>query len=295
MALFLIRYGEIALKSQRVRTRFERALGSNITSRFVRAGFECRLEYERGRIFIWSDHEEFATAVISRTFGVVSFSRTLETTSAKEDIFALAVEVSKRHFKNGMRFCIRARRSGQHDYTSMELARDAGSAVFLANEDMKPKVDLTNPELEIFVDVRQNRAYIYTGNIPGPGGMPLGTQGRVLGLVEKERDIAACWLIMKRGCRVIVVTETPKLAKPLEAWDPELKVHIPDGGADLSAIARRRRAEGICLGWDVRDFNARSQDMADLDIPTFHPLIGMTDEEVDGMVEMVKGTGRTPS
>jgi len=288
MALFMIRYGEIALKSHRVRNRFEKALGKNITSRFVNSGKECRMEYERGRIFLWSDDEEYAAWVISRTFGVVSFSRVLETTSAREDIFALAIEVSRPFFHKGTRFCIRTRRSGQHEYTSMELARDAGSAVFLANENMEPKVDLTHPELEVFIDVRHNKAYVYTGNTPGPGGMPLGTQGRIIGLVKESRDIAACWLLMKRGCRVIIATEEASLTKALETWDPELKLHVLDGTEELADVARKRRADGLCLGWGVEDFDRLSSEMLVLEIPVFYPLMGMSEAEIGEMVGMIE-------
>ncbi|MFO7619340.1 MAG: THUMP domain-containing protein [Thermoplasmata archaeon] len=289
MALFMVRYGEIALKSPRVRNRFERALASNIASRFVGSSKECRIEHDRGRIFLWADDEDFATGVLSRTFGIVSFSKVEETTSRREDIFRLAVDISKPLFHNGIRFCIRARRSGQHDYTSMELARDAGSAVFLANEHLEPKVDLTNPELEIFIDVRHNRAYVYIGSIPGTGGMPLGTQGRVLGLVEKRQDTAACWLLMKRGCRVIVATGEPALAKPLEAWDPELKIHILDESKNLALIAKKRRADGLCLGWNMEDFDRQSSEMAVLDIPVFYPLMGMGEDEIREMIGMIEG------
>jgi len=287
MALYMVRYGEIALKSPRIRNRFERSLGGSITSRFARDGRECRLDLERGRIFLWADDEGYAEWVLSRTFGVVSFSKVEETTSKKEDIFSLAVDISRPFFRKGTRFCIRARRNGQHEYTSMELARDTGSAVFLANENLGPKVDLTHPELEIFVDVRQNRAYVYTGSKPGPGGMPPGTQGRILGIVEKKRDIAACWFLMKRGCTVIIVTDTPELAKPLEAWDPNLRMHESREGDTLGEIARKRRAEGLCVGWGPEDFDRRFGEIAELDIPVFYPLMGLDPVEIEKMLAMI--------
>ncbi len=290
MSLFLIRYGEIALKSYRVRSRFEKSLASSIASRFAGAGKECRIELERGRIFLWADDELFAERVLARTFGVVSFSKVVETSSKQEDIFALAAEMSKPLFMKGTRFCVRARRNGEHPYTSMELARDAGSAVFLANEGMSPKVDLTRPELEIFIDVRQNRAYIYTGSTPGPGGMPPGTQGRVLGLVMEKRDIAACWYMMKRGCRVIIAVKNPDDARPLELWDPDLNVQTIENTEGLKEMARRRRTEGICVGWTVKGFDEHIQELAGMEIPVFYPLIGMSEEDVGRMVRMVEGT-----
>jgi thiamine biosynthesis protein ThiI len=289
MAMFMIRYGEIALKSPRIRRRFEGMLSSNIASWFVDAGRECRLERERGRIFLWSGDEAFAASALSRTFGIVSFSRVEETGSEQADIFELAVRLAKPHFKKGTRFCVRARRSGQHRYTSMELARDAGSAVFLANEHLAPKVDLTNPELEVFIEVRQSRAYVYTGSSPGPGGMPLGSQGRVLGIVENMGGAAACWLMMKRGCRVVVAAADVAMVEPLKSWDPSLKVVGLDADVDIPGLAKRNRAEGVCLGWGVPGIERRGPETLGWGMPAFYPLAGMTNGEVEQLLKRIEG------
>lgn len=288
MALFMVRYGEIALKSPGVRMRFEKALGRNIASRFVKSGKECRIQLERGRIFLWSDDADFTAGALARTFGVVSYSRVTESTSSKEDIFRVAAEVSNPCFRQGTRFRATVRRNGQHPYTSMELAKEVGDAVFIANRHLEPKVDLTHPELEVCVDVRQNKSYIYTGSEPGPGGMPLGTQGRVLGVLEKSGDAAACWLMMKRGCRVIVLTNSAELAEPLKTWDLELKV-LPQENRDLLKFARSRRAHGLCLGWDVAEFDSKGAELAGYGMPVFLPLIGMSPAEVDELMKRILG------
>ncbi len=284
MSLYLIRYGELGLKSQRVRSRFERALRDNITSRFLKASKECRIESDRGRIFLWADDGPFTHEILSKTFGIVSFSRAMETTSDMESIFKLSIEIAEPFFKEGTSFAVRARRNGQHPYTSMELGKETGSAIFLAYQHLNPKVNLTNPELEIFVEVRQNRSFIYTEKMPGPGGMPLGTQGRVLGIVEKPRDIAACWPIMKRGCRVIVATDNPELAQPLTAWDPDLKIVQP---GDLQTLADAQRTEGITIGWSPEIFDANQDKLAELDLPVFFPLIGMADADIEKLLAKI--------
>jgi len=284
MVLYLIRYGELGLKSRKVRSRFEMALRNNITSRFIKGSKECRIEYDRGRIFLWADDEPFTKNVLSRTLGIVSFSRAEETTSDKDSIFQLAIETAKPFFRENMSFCIRARRNGQHPYTSMELARDAGSAVFLAHEHLNPRVNLTSPDLEIFIEVRQNRAFVYTEKIPGPGGMPLGTQGRVLGIVEKPDDIAACWPIMKRGCRVIVATDSPEMIEPLRNWDPNLKI-IQTG--DLKQLAHFQKTGGITLGWNANTYDTRQEELTGLDTPVFFPLLGMADAEIEKMLDKI--------
>ena len=116
--------------------------------------------------------------------------------------------------------------------------------------------------------------------------MPLGTQGRVLGVVKEKQDIAACWLIMKRGCRVIAVTSDSALVEPLASWDPELKVLGLDD-ADLPFLARRRRADGLCLGWGIKEFDMHGAEMVELGIPTFYPLIGMRPAEIDEMLDRI--------
>ena len=255
-------------------------------SRFLKASKECRIESERGRIFLWADDEPFANQVLSRTFGIVSFSISKETISDMESIFKLAIDIAEPFFKEGTSFAVRARRNGQHPYTSMELGKETGSAIFLAFEHLNPKVNLTNPELEVFVEVRQNRAFVYTEKILGPGGMPLGTQGRVLGIVEKPKDIAACWPIMKRGCRVIVVTASPELAQPLKAWDPDLKIVLP---GDLQTLANAQRTEGITLGWSTDTYDAHQEELAALDLPVFFPLIGMADADIEKSLAKING------
>jgi len=285
MALFMVRYGEIALKSPGVRRMFERALAQNLASRFEKGGKECRIGLERGRVFLWADDPAFASQALARTFGVVSYSVVHETTSKREDIFCKAVDLSKPLFRQGTRFRVTARRSGQHTFTSMELARDAGSAVFLANEHLAPKVDLTNPDVEIFIEVRHHRSYVYTGSSPGPGGMPLGTQGRVIGMVNQKRDIAACWLMMKRGCRVIVRTADPGLAEPLRPWAPGLRT-VQAADADLPRLASRKRADGICVGWSAAEFDGDSV-ILKAGLPVFYPLMGLADGQVEALLNKI--------
>ena len=67
-------------------------------------------------------------------------------------------------------------------------------------------LDLTNPDLTIFVEVRGEDTFIYHEKIPGPGGLPLGTQGKVVCLVSSGIDSpVATYLMMKRGCEVIAL------------------------------------------------------------------------------------------
>jgi thiamine biosynthesis protein ThiI len=287
MTLFIIRYGEVGLKSKAVRRRFENALKKNIAERFIQLKQECRIELDWGRVYLWSDDEDQTIDILYKTFGIVSFSKAVECSSDKEEVFMTAAEVSKPLFKKGMSFRVKARRTGQHDYTSMELAKEAGSAVWNANEEKGPSVNLTNPDLTFYIEVRQNKAYVFSEVMPGPGGMPLGTQGRILGIVNNERGAAACWLMMKRGCKVIVSTDDEDLIMRLRDWDPNIKVVDPAPISEANELAHRLKAEGVVFGWRIDDLEKYQSQLGEASMPIFHPLIGMDDVAVRGVIGQV--------
>lgn len=290
MAQFLIRYGEIGLKSKAVRERFQRILVDNIQTQFMHNGLECRTTSDFGRVFLWTGDADAARAILARVFGIVSFSEVQETSSKMEDIQAVAIEMVNPLLSNGTRFAVRARRTGEHTYTSVDLGREVGSAIYLANEDLKLKVDLTKPEVEVYVEVRQNKGYIFIDRQPGPGGMPLASQGKILGLVDEEKDIVSLWLMMKRGCRVYILAKNEKLVEPLRTWDPNLKIldYPDDKVVDddlLEHIAWKKKAEGLVVGWTLEQIPEKH---LKLNLPIFHPIVGLSDDEIGNLLEMVR-------
>ena len=67
-------------------------------------------------------------------------------------------------------------------------------------------MDLGGPELEIFVEARKDRAFIFTEVVKGVGGLPLGSQGKMLVLISGGIDSpVAAWTMMKRGCPVTLL------------------------------------------------------------------------------------------
>jgi len=114
----------------------------------------------------------------------------------------------KGHIQEGEAFAIRARRSGNHPFSSADIGRTCGDAVWTAleKEGKTPKVNLTSPDKEIFVEMRQTFAYIYLKTFKGVGGLPLGTQGAMVVLMSGGLDSpVAAWLMMKRGVMIIPV------------------------------------------------------------------------------------------
>jgi thiamine biosynthesis protein ThiI len=284
MAQFLVRYGEIGLKSNAVRRRFEQNLRSNIENAFIRDNAECRVSADRGHIYVDATDARKARRILARTFGVISFSKVDMIRTDMEAICKYAVKVSKRTLKKGQTFAIRSRRTGNHTFTSRDVAVKAGDAIRLANRGLKVKVDLDEPDVEISIEVREKRTYFSTGRTDGPGGMPFGSQGKVVALVKDTTSALACWLMMKRGCRPIVIPVGKKGGRHERAlellgkWCPtgRLTTGPRSPALDQSCVdeaisyAKRKRANGLVIGSRDRIFEKDP-------FPIFYPLIGLND------------------
>ncbi len=284
MGSILIRYAEMGLKSRSVRRRFESILIDNLMSSLAYEGIEGLVTSEYGRIFVEVDDPSKASRPLSRVFGVSSISLVVRCSSDMDDMKRKIADFSKPLLSKGQSFAVRARRTGNHTYTSMDLGRELGSAVYLANEEKGIRVDLTAPDVEVFAEVREKKAYLFSSYIPGPGGLPLGSQGKVVALLRKERDALAAWLIMKRGCRAIVVGEegsTP--VKLLRAWDPALRISPMD---DVLGAVKRHKALAAVYGYAIEDFEKINE--IDLPVPAFFPLVGMSPEEIEERLERIR-------
>lgn len=88
-------------------------------------------------------------------------------------------------------------------FSSRTLNETLGAHVV---ETLGKKVRLKDPDVTCFVDLFQSMAFVYTGKIPGPGGLPVGVSGKVVGMISGGIDSpVACLYAMKRGARVVFV------------------------------------------------------------------------------------------
>ena len=284
MPALLVRYGELGLKSPSVRRRFENALVDDIRRRHTLAKLPCVISSTRGRIFVDSDDWRKSCEILTRTFGVVSFSPVTEVDSKIESVTKGVLEFARPLLFDGASFAIRTRRTGNHDYTSQTLAEKLGSEILANNKDRGIKVSLSKPDVEIFVEVRERKTYVFSSVLVGPGGMPLGTQGKMLSIVDSELGIASSWLLMKRGCTVLTAADDSNLVKPLESWCPNLKIVPPD--PDIFELAKRNGCIGITLSWTLREIERSKPPKGDL--PVFYPLVGMNEEETRGLLDRIK-------
>jgi tRNA uracil 4-sulfurtransferase len=288
MDLILVRYSEVGLKSRSVRSRFERVLMDNMISAMAREGIEALVNCDQGRIYVRTDKARIddGIKVLQRVFGIASVSPVIETSSDMESIKATAVGYSKEVLADNSSFKIKSRRVGSHPYTSMDIAVSVGEAVLYANQERGVKVDIHHPDKEIFVDVRDNTAFIFSEYCDGTGGLPMGSQGKVLIVLEKDTDALAAWLIMKRGCRAFAVADGENEAvRIVKRWDPELKV-LPPG--DLQAYCKKHKASAIVYGYLVED-EVLIKESVGLPVPAFYPIIGMDGPTIAERMERIRG------
>jgi tRNA uracil 4-sulfurtransferase len=206
--LIVIKYGEIFLKSRPVMKRQITKLRDNLRyglkASKVRTFF---IEPQRDRMFLRVKEDDFNNAceVVRHTFGIQTFSVSwhLRTSSAKR-IQSFVRANYRKWIGDGSTFAANVKRSGVQPKgcgydNSMQLAKLVGDVV-------ERKVDLSSPDVTIFVDVKDDGSYVHTTSdtFKGPGGLPIGTSGKVVCLLSGGIDSAvAAWTMMKRGCQVV--------------------------------------------------------------------------------------------
>jgi tRNA uracil 4-sulfurtransferase len=285
-ALFLVRYGELALKSPPVRREFESSLRRNILDQFVREGITGRLRSDHGHLYVEVDEAERARRVLKRIFGITSVSEVYEVPSEPEAIRTRLLELAEPRLTPGSKFAVRARRTGTHPFTSQELARDLGGDVLERYGDRHLSVDLEHPDVELFVEVRGPRTYLSFDRTAGPGGLPLGVAGRLVALVDGPRGALGAFLMMKRGCRVALValpSGEPLARETLTRFDPQVRLAVvPDDRATWSRrvaeLAEEYRVDGVVLPILVEEYPAARERWGDRVL--FSPTVGLSDEEV---------------
>lgn len=283
--VLLVRFGELALKSRFVRRQLRDRLVANIQDLFAAEGVECITEADEARVYVHANDLARAHEILGRVFGVVSFSPAAEVHADRDALRKGVLTEAAPALSPGQSFALRIRRVGTHPFTSQDLARELGDAIRQAHPDVR--VDLTHPDIEIHVEVRRNRAFVFREIWPGPGGLPLGSQGRALAIVRDEAGLVSAWMGMKRGCRVAVATSDGEaIAEPLRRWDVRLKVLGLQGDASIEDAVRIARAEAVFLGtrWDTFDPARR----ASLSVPIFEPVIALADDEIGRMAARIR-------
>ena len=239
---FLIKYGEIGIKGKN-RYLFEDALVRQIRHvlRFTEGGFE--VTKEQGRVYIEclsEYHYEEVIENLRKVFGIVGICPVVHIQDhGVEDLGHQVVAYMQDRYQDTVKtFKVNARRARKnYPLDSMQLNCELGEKILNAMPNMK--VDVHKPDIMLNVEIRQ-KIYIYSEIIPGPGGMPVGTNGKAMLLLSGGIDSpVAGYMIAKRGVMIDAVyfhappytSERAKqkvidLAKTVSQYAGRIRVHV---------------------------------------------------------------------
>ncbi len=286
----LVRYGEIGIKSQPVRRMMQSRLKQNMLDAMLRDGVEGNVESLGSRLWLVGSDKEALLDLACRTFGVVSASPAKRVGSSMEQMAAAAVEMALP--LEWTSFAVRPRRQGKHPFQSQDVGIEVGSAIYKAAEaaGRKPVVDLDKPDLELSIDVRGEGAFIHTESRAGPGGLPLGTQGKVAVLLSDTASAVAAWLMMRRGCSVVAIHAGDMGSAPIDLTDalkrwglnPNVVV-LPvcsgkvtkEGLIEAASTVARRKKMRVLVTGDTIDSR-----LVTGDLPLLRPVCGLAPEEI---------------
>lgn len=202
---FLIKYAEIAIKGKN-RYLFEDALVHNISYQLKNVDGTFHVRKENGRIYVETegeyDYDETVTA-LQRVFGIVGICPVILVDDEGFDRLAEEVirHVDETYPDKNFTFKVNARRARKnYPMNSMEINAAIGEKLLEAFPEMK--VDVHHPQVLVNIEIRP-MINIYSIELPGPGGMPLGTAGKAMLLLSGGIDSpVAGYMISKRGVTI---------------------------------------------------------------------------------------------
>ncbi|ASI98727.1 tRNA uracil 4-sulfurtransferase ThiI [Thermococcus celer] len=242
MNVVVVRYGEIGTKARQTRRWFENILMNNIREALVSEGVGFKkVEAKHGRVLVRTNEPEKAVETLKRVFGIVSLSPAMEVDASLDKINKIALRLFRRKKRElGIerpRFRVTARRiTKEFPLKSPEIQAKVGEYI-LENEE--GEVDLHDYDIEVGVELMEGKAYVFVDKVQGWGGLPIGTQGKVVALLSGGIDSpVAAFLMMKRGVEVIPVhiyNGEKTLEKVRKIWN-QLKRYGYGGKAELIVV-----------------------------------------------------------
>ncbi len=299
----LLRFGELTLKSEGVRKRFTRILRGNIENAFQAEGLDCLIRDDFGHLYVDTNDRERAMEILSRIFGLTSVSPAALLPSGRlEELAEAAARYALATLPQGTKtFAVRARRTGSHPYSSQDVARACGAAIqrLAASRGAPLAVNLDDPDFEVEVEVRENRAYLYARRIPCAGGLPVGTAGKIVFVLRAAPALAdldgrAAWMLMKRGAFPLYLvagdeaSRTPaegpaNALERLARWGPTHKRWVaanPLDKAAIEAFAARNNASAVAFGARASGGELDAAATLAEGLATFHPLLALSEDEL---------------
>ena len=239
--IILCKLGEIVLKGLN-RHSFEMKLMSNIRRRTQRYG-KFKIYSRQSTIYVEPVEEtcdlNAAYDACKKVFGIIAIARAVPCAKEKEAIFATAKEYLGPALLAAKSFKVESKRSDKSfPMGSIQLSQWVGGALHDAFPHLT--VDVHHPELTVYVEVREDAAYVHGPAEAAAGGLPLGMGGHAVSLLSGGIDSpVSSYMIAKRGVQLELLhfasppytseqarEKVLQLAQELTVWCGRLTVHV---------------------------------------------------------------------
>ncbi|MBD3388436.1 MAG: hypothetical protein GF416_05140 [Candidatus Altiarchaeales archaeon] len=272
----IVRYAEIFLKSDYVRRSFTERLVSNISHALKSSGLEAKTHLKRHRIFLSSDRASDVAVRASKVFGVHSTSPAAEVGSDYGVLAGSVVEFAKPFLEGGGSFAVRVKKpGGGYPMSTMDLERQLGS---LIQEEHGNGVDLSSPDALVGVEIHGDAAYLYTRLFDGVGGLPYGSQGLLAAEVRSPRDALAAWMMMRRGCKMLVAGDREYAGRLSYYSNPDVECIGSLDDALASGV------HGVVSSDNLGSLADRP--CSGVSLPVYMPLIGLDDAQIGRLMDL---------
>ncbi|GLP96807.1 tRNA uracil 4-sulfurtransferase ThiI [Paraferrimonas sedimenticola] len=198
-------YPEITIKSKSVRLRFIKLLETNLRNVLKKVHEDVRVQKQWDSITVNLKHEDeqLREQLIDRLGCIPGIHSYLEVGEYSYESIDDIYQHAHAQFADslaGKTFCVRVKRKGKHEFTSIEVERYVGGGL---NQHSDAKgVSLKTPDVTVKLEIDRDKLFLVKGEFPGLGGFPIATQEDVLSLMSGGYDSGvASFQMIKKGCR----------------------------------------------------------------------------------------------
>ena len=239
--IFLLKLGEVVLKGLNRRS-FEDKLMSNVRRRLRHYG-SFQVYIRQSTIYVEPQGDtcdlEGAWGACKQVFGIAAVARAVPCEKTVEAIVETAKTYLRDAFASARSFKVESRRADKtFRLNSIQISQAVGGD--LAEAFPNVAVDVHNPDLTVFVEIREKAAYVHGASEPGAGGLPVGMGGHAVSLLSGGIDSpVSSWMMARRGVELEMVhfvsppytsqqaqDKVLELARQLTAYCGRMLVHI---------------------------------------------------------------------
>jgi len=275
--LIIIKPAELILKGTPIRAKFEAQLIRNIRAALKENKISFDLKRIHPRILVYANKS--AILILKNIFGIVTLAPAVEIETDFDAIKTTALKLAK--LNKTKSFAVRTKRvTKEFKFTSQQINEKIGTFI---QKRTKAKVNLKKPDVRISIELIGKKTFIFTKVTRGRGGLPVGTQGKVICLISDKDSVIAAQMMLKRGAEIILLNASKTQIKQLQKFSAgyEIKSYSNKSKNLMLAaekLAKKLNAKAIVIG--TRKIKDAAKAQKGINLPVFAPLAGLGKKDI---------------